>query len=110
MDSPRPLLVATKKEKMAKLKLGLNNLIKTAISFWNQRGLPRRMDAAGAHWLALFCCGVVSVCLGQAPPNDSFTNAIPLYGNSVTFTGTLVNATYEPGESQLVRRFFEGGS
>jgi len=58
----------------------------------------------------LFCCGVSSVCLGQTPPNDNFTNAIPLYGNSVIFTGTLVNATYEPGESQRVDRFFEGGS
>lgn len=39
--------------------------------------------------------GTLSLCLAQPPPNDHFTNAIPLYGNSVTFTGTLVNATSE---------------
>lgn len=31
--------------------------------------------------------------------NDDFTNATPLYGNSVIFNGTLANATYEAGES-----------
>ena len=81
-----------------------------SMAFWNQRGFPKGMSVAGAHWLALLCCGVFSVCLGQAPSNDNFTNATPLYGDSVTFSGTLVGATYEAGESQLVYRWFEGGS
>src|SRR6185295_19238413 len=41
---------------------------------------------------------IIAICClarGEAPANDFFTNAIPLYGNSVTFTGTLANATYE---------------
>jgi hypothetical protein len=35
----------------------------------------------------------------QTPPvNDHFTNATLLTGNSVAFSGTLSNATFEPGE------------
>lgn len=40
-----------------------------------------------------------SVCLAQSPSNDHFTNAISLYGNSVAFTGTLANATFEAAEN-----------
>lgn len=35
----------------------------------------------------------------QAPPNDNFDNRTPLTGSSITFTGTLVGATTEPGEN-----------
>lgn len=52
-----------------------------------------------ARWLCLICWMICPVCFGQAPPNDDFTNAIPLYGSSVTFTGTLDNATFESGEN-----------
>src|SRR6266576_2234378 len=45
------------------------------------------------------CVAAIDVCLGQAPPNDNFANAIVLRGNSTIFTGSLTNATFEPGES-----------
>lgn len=37
--------------------------------------------------------------LAQSPPNDDFANATPLSGSSITFTGTLVGATYEAAET-----------
>ncbi|HXU77167.1 MAG TPA: immunoglobulin domain-containing protein [Methylomirabilota bacterium] len=46
-------------------------------------------------------CGTVLAALGQAPPNDEFTNATLLSGNLAIFSGTLSNATYadnEPGD------------
>jgi hypothetical protein len=46
--------------------------------------------------LASLCC---SIAFSQAPPNDNFTNATVLYGSSAIFSGTLSNATVEPGES-----------
>jgi hypothetical protein len=80
----------------------------------NLKGLRFVLKLAGnvrTLWLGLLCGGVCSVCFGQAPPNDDFTNAIPLYGNSVTFTGTLDNATLEPGESECpCNHCFSGGS
>ncbi len=44
------------------------------------------------YFLFLLSCGLLSIAWAQAPANDHFTNATPLYGSSVTFTGTLVNA------------------
>jgi Immunoglobulin I-set domain/Immunoglobulin domain len=54
---------------------------------------------ARTQWFCLLCCVGFSVCFGQSAPNDDFTNAIPLYGNLVTFSGTLSNATIEVGET-----------
>jgi hypothetical protein len=36
--------------------------------------------------------------LAQAPPNDFFTNSIPLTGTNTTDQGSNINATKEPGE------------
>ena len=51
--------------------------------------------------LGIFLCCVQAACisLGQAPVNDNFSNAIPLYGNSVVFTSATANSTFESGES-----------
>jgi hypothetical protein len=67
----------------------------------SQRGSPNRMIALNAHLLGLLSCGVFSVCFGQTPVNDNFTNAIVLHGNTSTFSGSLTNATYESGESPI---------
>jgi len=66
------------------------------MSSLRKRGSPKQMSAARVCWLGLLA--VCPACFGQAPPNDNFTNAIGLYGNSATFGGTLSNATIEPGE------------
>src|ERR1041384_1986412 len=60
----------------------------------SQRGIPQVYARAVS-----LLCGFTTACFGQSPPNDHFTNAIPLYGNSVTFSGSFSNATYEAGES-----------
>jgi len=57
------------------------------------------MCAALTFYLGLLYSTVCSTCFGQAPSNDNFTNAIVLYGNSTIFSGTLSNATFEPGET-----------
>jgi hypothetical protein len=43
---------------------------------------------------------VIGLCPGLegAPPNDNFTNAIPILGFPATVTGSNVGATKEPGE------------
>ncbi len=74
--------------------------------------LLKGLNVGRARWLGLFYCGVFSVSFGQGPPNDDFTNATPLYGNSVLFSGTLTNATFEAGESTRMCGIFPlfGGS
>src|SRR5262245_7650508 len=53
---------------------------------------------------SLYVLGLTVVVLGSATPafaapaNDSFANAIPLSGLTVTTTGTSVGATKEPSE------------
>lgn len=72
----------------------------------------RPFITAVSRWLCFLGCCVSANCFSQAPVNDDFTNAIPLYGNSLTFTGTVANATYEDGESPCLTNFtcFPGGS
>ena len=53
----------------------------------------------------LFGCCLIRSALAQSPPNDHFTNAMPLYGSSVAFTGTLASATFEAGEDTTVWLF-----
>jgi hypothetical protein len=49
--------------------------------------------------LAIIVCIIASDAgLCQAPPNDNFTDSIVLSGNDITFAGTLIGATTEPGE------------
>jgi hypothetical protein len=55
------------------------------------------------RWALLIFSGALlfseTVSFAQAPPlNDDFENRITLTGSSVTFTGTLQNATLQPGE------------
>ena len=57
------------------------------------------MSGLTARWFGLLSYAVFSVCFGQAPANDNFTNAIVLDGNFSTFSGSLTNATFESGES-----------
>ena len=60
----------------------------------------RVKDLSALLALSLFAlCETSTICPAQAPANDDFANAIPLYGNSLTFPGTLANATEEAGES-----------
>ncbi|HEY3913197.1 MAG TPA: immunoglobulin domain-containing protein [Verrucomicrobiae bacterium] len=50
--------------------------------------------------LLLFVLCAALPCLGQAPPpNDNFSNRIALTGNPVAFSGSLVGATLEAGET-----------
>ena len=69
------------------------------MSFRGKQVLPTLANFSRVQLACLLGCGAFSVAFGQAPLNDDFTNAIPLYGSSVTFTGTLANATIEAGES-----------
>jgi hypothetical protein len=60
-----------------------------------------------------FCAGVVlgSALAGfcqTAPPNDNFTNAAALTGTSITFTGTLVGASFESIETNSTPPFVGG--
>jgi hypothetical protein len=41
------------------------------------------------------------------PPNDDFAHRTPLTGSPITFTGTLVGATDEPGETNYASFYFE---
>ena len=66
-----------------------------------QRRSPNRMTALTPRWLGLLCSAFCSACFAQAPVNDHFTNAIVLEGNSAIFSGSLTNATFEPGESTV---------
>src|SRR6266536_40803 len=66
---------------------------------WRQRGSPNQIRALILLWFGLLSFGALSLCFGQAPTNDNFTNAIVLYGNSSIFSGSLTNATFESGES-----------
>src|SRR3954467_13034281 len=75
--------------------------------FSGQTVLRKGFNEFRALCLSLFYCGVVSVAFGPAPPNDHFTNATPLYGNSVIFSGTLANATFEPGEPTRMCGLFD---
>src|SRR5438477_11453205 len=77
-----------------------------------QRRSPNRMTALTPRWLGLLCSAFCSACFAQAPVNDHFTNAIVLEGNSAIFSGSLTNATFEPGESTVGcgGRDFSGGS
>jgi hypothetical protein len=52
--------------------------------------------------ICAFWAGALSVCPGQAPANDNFTNAIQLQGNSVVFNVTLTNSSFETGEATNV--------
>lgn len=55
---------------------------------------------------SLILGGLLPTAFAQAPANDNFADATPLYGSSVTFTGTLANATFEEGESPVVFNYF----
>ena len=59
------------------------------------------MTAPNPHWLGLLCSAISSACFAQAPVNDHFTNAIVLEGSSAIYSGSLTNATFEPGESSV---------
>src|SRR3954463_10268587 len=56
-----------------------------------------------------FCAGVVlasAVGFCQTPPsNDNFANSTPLTGTSITFSGTLVGATFETVETNSTPPF-----
>jgi hypothetical protein len=59
--------------------------------------------------------GIMLVSLAAAfgqtpPPNDNFASATVLTGSLVTFSGTLVGATYEPAEASYLDRLNDGGS
>src|ERR1041385_2875790 len=56
-----------------------------------RRNLFSRRRSLLQLWLCLLVWSVFSVCLGQAPANDNFTNATVLNGNSVIFSGSLTN-------------------
>ena len=64
-----------------------------------RRSSAKQIGTALTRWLAVLCSIICSAAFGQTPPNDDFANAIVLYGNSTTFSGTLSNATFESGES-----------
>jgi hypothetical protein len=54
----------------------------------------------------------VNPAFAQAPPNnDDFAHRNPLTGSSITFTGTLVGATFEPAEtnSSFPGMFYSSG-
>jgi hypothetical protein len=48
--------------------------------------------------LAVLVLGTTCLFAQSPPPNDDFANRSMLAGSSVTFTGTLQNATLQPGE------------
>ena len=51
---------------------------------------------------AALILALAPAAFAQSPPaNDYFVNRIALTGSSLTFTGTLDGATYEPGESSV---------
>jgi len=43
-------------------------------------------------------CTTALVCIAAPPSNDDFTNAIVLTGSSITFTGSLAEATWDASE------------
>lgn len=47
---------------------------------------------------ALLALGRMCSFAQSQPPNDDFANRTMLAGTSITFTGTLQNATFQPGE------------
>jgi hypothetical protein len=60
---------------------------------------------------AALMLAAVSPTFAQSPPaNDAFANRIALTGSSLTFTGTLVGATYEPGDGSVPGDALFGGS
>jgi hypothetical protein len=66
----------------------------------------RQLTSCVALMLAL-----ATAAFAQSPPaNDNFANRISLTGSSITFTGTLVGATYEPVESSIPGDALFGGS
>lgn len=54
-------------------------------------------ERSGIYVLSVLFCLAAAVAQA-APLNDNFENRVLLSGSSVTFTGTLQNATFEPGE------------
>src|SRR5262245_33953557 len=60
---------------------------------------------------AALILGAATAALAQSPPpNDAFANRIGLTGSSITFTGTLVGATYEAGDGSVPGVALSGGS
>jgi hypothetical protein len=54
---------------------------------------------------------LAAATFAQSPPtNDNFAARIALTGSSITFTGTLVGATYEPTEASIPGDALVGGS
>jgi hypothetical protein len=54
---------------------------------------------------------LTAATFAQSPPaNDNFANRIALAGSSLTFTGTLVGATFETGDASVPGATLAGGS
>src|SRR6185369_5697529 len=77
-----------------------------------RRSSSRQMEVVLACRLGLLLSAACFECFGQAPANDNFTNAIVLYGNATTFSGTVSNATLESGEPSVGCNVYDfpGGS
>ena len=69
----------------------------------------RTHKALLSFFTALALISATSAFAQSPPANDNFANRIALTGSSITFTGTLVGATYEFAESSVPGYMPAGG-